>query len=440
MGLMSFLNMPRTENPSIYIPASSVIVIYPGASPNDLEQLVAMPIEEAVNEIDDIDRINTTIVDGIVSVAIRFDYDTDAKEKYDEVVSQINSIKNDLPSQVFDISVVKWSSTDVNIMQLALVSDSMPFHELDLYADNLKRDLEKSFGVKKVEIHALPEREVRVSIDMQKMAMMNIGLDQVMNAMYSYNANIPGGTVKLSDKYFNIKTSGPYESLEDIENTVISVYMGKIIYLKNIADIGFDEEDQNYVARFKGERAVFLSVQQKADINIFKIMEGINPLLDDFKQDLPENVALETVFDQSVNVDARISTFLSNLTQGIILVGILILLAIGFKSALIIIIAIPMSILVGLAFVDYSGYGLEQISIAGLVIALGLLVDNSIVMIENIARHIKTGYKPKEAAIMGASEIGWPIVRDHRAHRGVNILKVFRVEVRMVRCISCEKR
>src|SRR3989304_5411161 len=265
-GLLSFFNMPRIENPSIYIPGSSVIVIYPGASPNDLEKLVAIPIEEAVNEIDDIDRINTYIRDGIVSVAVEFDFNTDAKDKYDEVVSKINSIKNSLPSEIFDISVLRWSSTDVNMMQLALVSDNLSYNKLDRYAENLKRKIEKSFGVKKVEIHAVPEREVRVSVDLEKMAMMNIGLEQVMNAINSYNANIPGGAIKLSGKTFNIKTSGSYENLEDIENTVIHSYQGQIIYLKNIAEVSFKDEDLKYIARFKGKRAVFLAVMQKEGI------------------------------------------------------------------------------------------------------------------------------------------------------------------------------
>ena len=410
IGLSSFLNMPRMENPAIYIPGASVTVIYPGASPNDLEKLVAMPIEEALNEIDDIDRINTTIIDGITSVMVRFDFDTDAKEKYDEVVSKVNSIKGDLPAQIFDIITSRWTSTDVQILQYALVSEQLSYYELHEYADNLKKKIEKSYGVKKVEIHAIPDRQVRISIDLEKMAMMNIGLNQVMDAMQSYNANIPGGAIDVAGKTFNIKTSGPYETLDDIRNTVIQSYQGKIIYLKNIADVDYKDEDIKYMARFKGNRAAFVTVMQKDDINIFKIMEGINPLVEEYKSNLENNVELYSVFDQSQTVDDRISSFLSNLIQGIILVGLLILLSLGLRSSIIIIIAIPLSILIGLAVVDFSGYGLEQISIAGLVIALGLLVDNSIVMIENITRHIKMGYKPKEAAHLGASEIGWPIV------------------------------
>ncbi|MBN2520144.1 MAG: efflux RND transporter permease subunit, partial [Bacteroidales bacterium] len=409
-GVISFFNMPRTENPSIYIPGTSVVVIYPGASPNDLEQLIAIPIEEAVNELDDIERINTYIRDGIVSVNIEFDFNVVAKEKYDEVVSKINSIKSTLPEEIFDIYTVQWTSTDVEILQLALISESATYSELDKLSERLKKKIEKAYGVKKVEIHAIPEQEVRISINMEKMALMNISLDHVINSIKSYNANIPGGAIKLADKTFNIKTSGPYENLKDIENTVVHSFQGKTVYLKNIADISFKDEDLKYFARFKGKKAVFVTVKQKADLNIFKIMDEINPIIDEYQSGLDENVQLFKVFDQSQTVEKRINNFLSNLSQGVILVGLLILLTIGFKSSLIIIIAIPLSIIMGLAIVDYMGYGMQQISVAGLVIALGLLVDNSIVMIENITRFIKLGHKPKEAAVLGASEIGWPII------------------------------
>ncbi len=409
-GLLSFINMPRTENPSIYIPGTTIFVINPGVNPADLEQLIALPLEEGINELDDIKKVSTTCWNGVVAISVEFNYGTNAKEKYDDVVSKINDIKSDLPPDIFDILTIRWSSTDVVIMQLALTSEDASYAELDKLSDDLKRKLERSFGIKKVDVHALPKQEIRISIDMEKMAQMNIPLNMVINSVNSYNANIPGGSIKLSDKYFTLKTSGSYSNIEDIKNTVVSSYMGKIVHLKEIAEVKYDYEDQQYFARFKGKRAVFLSLEQKADINIFKINKKLIPIIEDYRMELGDNISLDVVFDQSKNVQHRISNFMSNLTQGVILVGLVILFILGIKSSIIVIIAIPLSIIIGLGVVDYTGYGLQQISIAGLVIALGLLVDNSIVMIENIARYIKMGYKPKDAAIAGASEIGWPVI------------------------------
>ena len=409
-GLTSYFTMPRTENPIIFMPGASVVVIYPGANPNDLEQLIAIPIEEAINELEDIKNLETTIRDGFVNVAVEFEYGTDAKEKYNDVVDKVNDIKNKLPQDIYSIETLRWSSGDVNILQLALVSDSAEYYELEDAADKLKKDIEKVNGIRKVELFAYPEREIRVSLDIEKMAQMNISIDQVANAIMSNNANIPGGTVDLGNRNFTIKTSGSYDNTDEIKNTVISSYNGQLIYLKHVADVGFDYEDQDYLGRFMGHRSVFLVAGQKDAVNIFDIMDDVNPLIDGHRQSLEPDIQLLTVFDQSEFVDERINGFLKNLFQGILLVGAVILLALGFKSSIIVILAIPFSFLTGIAFVDYAGFGLQQISIAGLVVALGLLVDNSIVVIENINRFIKDGNPPKEAAYLATRQIGWPVV------------------------------
>jgi len=419
-GVTSYLQMPRTENPEILVPGASVVVIFPGASPVDLEQLVADPIEESINELEDIKKINTSIKDGISITSVEFDFGTNAQDKYDEVVQQINSLKNELPDDIFSLTTKQWSTSDVAMMQIALVSEDAEFRELEEKAERLKSDIDKISGVRRVEIVALPGQEVRVSLDMEKMAHMNIGLDQISNAIKSNNANIPGGSIDLADKSFGIKTSGSYNNIEEIRNTVVNSFQGRLIYLKHIAEIDYDYEDYNYYARFgKREapgqkiepvRCIFVTVTQKEGLNIFKTTNRIRPVIESFKNELEENISLNYVFDQSIGVDQRINKFLKNLLQGIILVGLVILLALGFKSSIIVIVAIPLSIIMGLYFVDLADFGMQQISIAGLVVALGLLVDNSIVMVENINRYIALGHRPRDAAINAASEIGWPIV------------------------------
>lgn len=417
-GIRSYVTMPRTENPDIVMPGVSIIAIYPGASPVDLEELIGTPIEEAINELDDVKEINTSLIDGVASIAVEFDFNTDANKKYDEVVQKVNSIKGELPEEILRLDMIKWTSSDVAMLQLALISEEVSYRELDTYAEMLKEDIEKVYGVKKVEIEACPEQEVRVSLDMGKMAQMNVSIDQVANALMSNNANIPGGTLKLADKVFGIKTSGSYSNLEQIRKTVVNSHMGKLIYLENIAEVSFNHEDINYFARFpvksdsgnRTEKAIFIVVKQKEGLNVLNIADNAKVKIEEFKKSLDRKIKLEYVFDQTIGVNDRINTFMSNLVQGIILVGLIILLLLGFRSAMVVIIAIPLSILIGLSIVDHLGWGLQQISIAGLVVALGMLVDNSIVMVENINRFIAMGYKPREASIKAASEIGWPIV------------------------------
>lgn len=408
-GIYSFLHMPRTEDPAINVPGATVMVIYPGANPVDLEQLVAGNIEDAVNELEDVKQITTTLQDGLALIAVEFYYGTDPDEKFDEVVQKVNSIKADLPADILELGFLEWNTSDVVIRQMAFISPDASYKEMVDEAEDLKTDLQKVEGVKKVEVVAYPDQEVRISLDFQKMAQMNITLDMVENAIMANNANIPGGSIKLSGKNFGVRTSGSYNNLEEIRNTVVNSWNGRLIYLSDIAEIEFDYEDNIHYARFQGERCIFLTVRQKEGYNIFDVDDEVKEKIEKFRKDLDAGIELVTVFDQAQGVDHRINGFLGNLLQGILLVGIVIFLALGARSSLMVIIAIPLSIIMGLFFVDMFGYGLEQISIAGLVVALGLLVDNSIVMVENINRYRDLGYSPGEAAIKGAAEIGWPI-------------------------------
>lgn len=409
-GINSYINMPRTENPTIYVPGAGIVVIYPGANPMDMEQLIAQPIEESVNELDDIKKIETTCLDGIATVSVEFSYGTNPKEKYDEIVQKVNSIRNNLPSDIFRLDIVEFTSTDVAIMQLAMVGDTVDYAVLETKAEKLKKKIEKIAGVKKVKMEAYPEQEVRVALDMEKMAAMNTSLDMIAQAIKSNNANIPGGSIDIDTKSFGVKTSGSYKSIDELRNTVVNSYQGKLVLLKNIATVYYEYEDIKYKAQFNGKKCLFLSIQQKEGVNVFTITEELTPLVDAFNKTLPQGISVEYSFDQSKGIDKRINGFIGNLLQGILLVGIVILLALGFKSSVVVIIAIPLSIIVGLFFVDAGGFNMEQISIAGLVIALGLLVDNSIVIVENINRFIAEGYSSKEAAIKGTAQIGWAIV------------------------------
>ncbi len=402
--------MPRTEDPEISVPGATVIVIYPGANPVDLEELVATPIEDAVNELDDIKKINTTLREGIAIIGIEFIFGTDSKDKYDEVIQKVNAVKNELPENIHSLETMQWTTSDVNIMQLALVSETAEFRELNDVAERMKKDIKKVNGVKKVEIVACPEQEVRVTLDMEKMAQMNISIDKIANAINSNNANIPGGSIDLSGKTFTVKSSGSYDNLEQIRNTIVSSYRGRIVFLGNIADVDFDYEDRKYYARYLGKRAIFMTVKQKEGLNVFNVSDKIDKIIELYKQELQDDIEIIYVFDQAAQVDERIDGFQMNLIKGIILVGLVILLSLGIRSSLIVIIAIPLSIIMGLGAVDVLGFGIQQITIAGLVVALGLLVDNSIVIVENINRFVNMGYTPREAAVKGTSQIGWAII------------------------------
>jgi multidrug efflux pump subunit AcrB len=420
VGIRAFLTMPRTENPEVSVPGSSIIVIMPGASSMDMETMVALPVEEALNGLEDIVRITSDVRDGIAIVAVEFEFNADADEKYDEVVQQINSIRNSLPDEIAQLDMWKWTVADMAMLQLALLSEDEAFSEMEKTADELRKRVEKVRSIRKVSYYGLPGQEIHVSLDFEKMAMVNTSLDHIINAISTNNINIPGGDIQLGSSQLNVKSSGSFQDLDEIRNCVVNSYQGRLIYLRDVAEVEFDYEDRDYVTRFGakknyrenggGERCIFIGISQKEGLNVLETYEEIRPVIEEFSVDLPEGMELEFIYNQPNTVRNRISGFVNNLLQGMVLVGLIIFFSLGFRSSLVVAMAIPLSLTIGLGFVNLSGFGLQQISIAGLVVVLGMLVDNSIVMVENINRFIQMGHSRREASILAASEIGWPVI------------------------------
>ncbi|MEN8227774.1 MAG: efflux RND transporter permease subunit [Bacteroidota bacterium] len=410
LGVRSLIMMPRTENPEVTVPGSSIYVLMPGSSSIDMEKMVVLPLEEALNELEDIDRIISNVRDGIAVVSVEFDFNTVADEKYDEVVQQVNSIRNSLPDEILQMEMMQWSLSDMAMMQLALISETASFAELEELGDEFSRRMEKNRNVRRVSMYGLPGQEIHIRLDFEKMAMVNTSLDYVTRAIESNNINIPGGNIKLGPTSLNVKSSGFFQELDEIRNCVVNSYQGKLIYLRDVAEVEFGYEEQTYLTRYGGSRAIFMGISQKEGLNVLQTSQELKPVIETFREELPEGIALEVIYDQPSKVRKRINGFLNNLLQGIVLVGLIIFLSLGFRSSIVVALAIPLSLTIGLGFVDMSGFGLQQISIGGLVVALGMLVDNSIVMVENINRYIQMGHPRKEASILAASEIGWPVI------------------------------
>ncbi|MGD9402419.1 MAG: efflux RND transporter permease subunit [bacterium] len=409
-GVVSFITMPRSEDPQVSPPGTTVIVVYPGATPEDVEELIVDPLEEAINELEDIKEMTSSAGDGLALVAVEFRPGNDPDEKYTEVVEKVNSIRASLPQDIASIDAQKWSVNLVSILQVAIVSEDATYRQMEKELERLEKKIHKAPGVRTVETWAFPEQQVRVAVDLEKAAEYHIPFDQVAGAIQSSSANIPGGSIDIGARKFNIQTSGSYKSIEDIRNTVIRSVEGRILYLKDIADVDLGYGDHSYTARYDGRRAVFLTVTQKLGTNIFRVMDRLKAELDEFGAELPRGMELEIVFDQSRSVASRLNGFFLNLLQGLALVGLIVFLSVNVRSSIIVMLAIPLSILIGIGFVDLTGYGLQQMSIAGLVIALGLLVDNAIVVTENVSRFMRLGHDPRQAAIRGTSQIGWAVV------------------------------
>jgi multidrug efflux pump subunit AcrB len=408
LGYTSFRNMPRSEDPPISYAYFYAVALYPGASPADMEQLVVEPLEDAINELDDIDYFGSSMNDGVAVIGVEF-ANVDIDEKYDEVLRQVNNVRGSLPSDLYSLDVYRWSTTNVNILQYALISENAPYGELEEQAERLKKTIEKTNSIKKVEITAYPQQEVRIEVDLQKLAQKGIAVNNLLAAIQSNNANIPGGELNMGHHKFNIKISGSYESVTDISNTIVHAGNGNIVYLKDVAKVSLDYADQTYKGRYNGKRAIFIVANQKEGTNILHVVESVNNDVESFTKTLPQTMKLEKAFDQSISVNSSLNRLYEDFGIAILLI-LLTLLPLGTRASIIVMIAIPSSLLIGITAMFLTGYSLNQLSIVGLVISLGLLVDDSIVVVENIARFMRNGYSRHEATLKATSQISWAVI------------------------------
>ena len=409
LGVSSLLQMPKAEDPVLKATFNSIVVVYPGTSPEDMESLIVDPIEEKVASISDIKRIISTADDGVASIRIEFLHEVDAEEKYSEVLREVNALKAKLPTDIDSLDVFQYTPEGVSIIQCALMSEQASFQELKTQAERLKDQLKKVKNLKSVETWAYPEQQVAISLQLDKMAQLGIPVQQVMGAIQSENASIPAGFIEIGPRKLNIKTSGSYENLRQIEQTTIRGLDNQLIPLHAIAEIQRIEEQPAYLARLNGKRAVFLTATQKKNTNIFTINEQISPVIDEFQKSLPAHIAFEKSFDQAQSVSKRLLGLAKDFGIAIVLV-LITLIPLGIRPAIIVMISIPLSLAIGLAGLDLLGFGINQLSVVGLVIALGLLVDDSIVVVENIARFIRQGYSRREASIEATKQIGLAVV------------------------------
>ncbi len=405
LGLLSFVTMPRSEDPQFNFPFTTVVAVYPGTSLLDMEKLVAEPLEEALNELDDIKDIETDIVSGLVTVNVEFLYGSDPDEKYDDVVRAITAIRGELPADLARLEAEKVSPSNVNILQVALVSATENYGELKRQAEKLEKRFERIDGVKQSEVWAIPPQQVQIRADLEKMLELGISFEDLVTAVQRTAANIPGGHVDAGGKRLSVTTSGNYTSLLQIKDTVLRGDANHVIYLRDVAEVIRADGIATHLARLNGRRTVFVTAMQREGSNIFGVMESLQQELDAFIPELPATINVEVAFNQAESVAKQVNGFFSNLLQGLVAVGAVVMLALGLRAAGIVLVAVPLSLLIGIGVIDISGFALQQMSIVGLVIVMGLLVDNAIVVTENSKRYLAAGYSRVEAALKGAQEV-----------------------------------
>lgn len=408
-GFNSLMSIPRAEDPAFPIPFYIVRVVLPGASPAEMEKLVVKPIEDAIDTLEDVVTIRSTAADGFAIINSEFSWDIDVDRKYDEVVREVNALRPTLPTGVLRVEIEKATTAQTNIVQMAFVSERASYRELEHVAEDLRDIIDRIPGVKESKIYGAPKSEVRIAIDMGKLAAWSIPVATVSNALKAEGVDAPPGVVYAGDRRFNLKATGAFDTLEEIKDTVVLASQGRTVRVSDIADVSWAYDEQRHATRWNGKPAVFIAANQKEGENVFLVRDAIYKAVDAFEAELPQGIRMERGFDQSRNVDHRLSGLFRDFAIALALV-LVTLLPLGVRASLIVMISIPLSLAIGVAVLKATGFTLNQLSIAGFVLALGLLVDDSIVVTENISRHLREGMSRRDAAIAGSKQIGVAVI------------------------------
>jgi multidrug efflux pump subunit AcrB len=403
LGVQSLVSIPKSEDPTFPMATFVIAAVLPGATPVDVERLVADPIETKLKALDDVKKLQTEIDDGLAVIRLEFRAGTDPDRKRDEVLRETTALRPTLPAELARLDVKQFNAAMVNIIEVALVSEA-PYGELDVLARSLRRRLENVPGIAEVEVAGLPKQEVAIVLDLDRMVALGVSPQELLAAVGAESANIPAGSVEAGTRRFNVKTSGDYASIDEVRTTIVRSTGGSSIRVQDVAEVKLGDVESSPIARFDRKRAVLVAANQREGQNVFDVRAGIETVLIEFERTLPPHVKLARGFDQSKNVEHRLGGFTRDFGLAILLV-LVTLLPLGWRASVVVMVSIPLSLAIGLFFLKGAGFSINQLSIVGFVLALGLLVDDSVVVVENITRHLRHGASPRSAAVDATRQI-----------------------------------
>ncbi|WP_439532301.1 efflux RND transporter permease subunit [Polymorphobacter sp.] len=404
IGVSSFFSIPRSVDPHFPSPFIIVVATVPGAEPADMETTIAKPIEDVLQGVDGIVKVQSRSTDSSSVITAEFSWDDDPEKKYDEVVREVNAIRATLPSALQRLEFRRSRTTEAAVLQFALVSDTASYRRLEKYGKDLRERMNRVPGVRETRVWGIPRPEVSVDVDLGRMAQLGLPITAVTDALRQGSTDLPPGAVHSGDLRLNVQAGGAFRSLDEIVDEPVRAQNGSLVRVRDIADVHWGYEEQPHIARFNGKRAVWVTLTQKDNLNVLDIRNDALAAADEYRRLLPPDVRLELGFDQSLDIGRKLATLGRDF--GIALALVLItLLPLGLRASLVVMVSVPLSLAIGVAVLYFTGFTLNQLAISGFIIALGLLVDDSIVVTENIARHLREGEDRMSAALSGTREI-----------------------------------
>ncbi len=411
-GLFSLSRLKVDLFPDITFPIIGVITQYEGVGPFDIENLVTRPLEEAVVSVENVETINSRSQSGTSILIIEFNWGTDMDQAEIDVRKQIDIVRDALPDDVTDPITFAFDPSMQPIAFLALSSQQQGQAELRQTArERLEPRIERIPGVASAEAQGGLVRQINVMVNPQELAAKNLGINQLVNAIRMENLQIPGGQIEEGMSEFSVRTYGEFQSVDDITQVVVGSHRGVPIRLEQVAEVtdGFQEK-KRYV-RNNGKESVVLVVMKQSDANTVNATEAVLAEIPTLERIAGSDVEIEVIFDLASFINESIQNLTNTAVQAFLLAGLVLLFFLrNVRSSIIVAISIPVSVIATFFVMDQAGVTLNIISMAGLALAIGMLVDNSIVVLENIFRHRELGEPIREAADAGTSEVSMAII------------------------------
>ena len=410
VGMRSYLELPRESSPDIKIPFVMVMTPYAGASPEDVEHLITRKIERELKGLSDLKEMSSASVAGASSILLEFETDVEMSDALQKVRDRVDLAKPELPEDPReDLMVMEISSDDWPIVQINLAGDVDPAL-LKEAGEDLQEEFEQVPGVLEVEVTGGVEHEVRVDVDPERLRFYNLALLDVQDAILLQNVTIPGGKLSLGSYDYQVSVPGEVDSVEEMLDFVLNPGVSPPVYLRDVATVALGVKDRETISRVNGQEAVILSVKKRSGENVIEIVDEVKRLLVERADLIPAGVAVTIVGDQSTDIRNMVGELENNIISGLILVVAVLLFFLGFTNSLFVGAAIPFSMLITFIVLRVLGITLNMIVLFSLILALGMLVDNAIVIVENIYRQRGKGKGADEAARFGASQVSAAVI------------------------------
>ncbi|RMH61520.1 MAG: efflux RND transporter permease subunit [Calditrichaeota bacterium] len=408
-GLVSYSGLPVESFPSIKQPMVIVSVPYVGVSPEDMETLIANPIEKKLKEITKINELKSTNLEGYTNITAKFESDMDIDEAVRKVREKVDQAKPDLPSDVDEPIVQEVNFENIPIMLVSIVGNQS-LVRLKKVAEDLQDAFEQIPGVLEVKLSGGLEHEVRVDLNPNRLAYYNLGIEDVTKAIRNENLTMPGGSIEGGRLRFSVRIPGEFKSVEEMNKIVVKQKEGRPVYLDDLAEVYFGFKDETSHARLNKKPTVTLSILKRSGENIINISDAVKKILNEEAPRFPAGVEYVISNDQSKDIRRMVNDLENNIISGLILVVLVLYFFMGARNGFLVGISIPLSMLLSFIVIDAQGYTLNMIVLFSLILALGMLVDNAIVIIENIYRHHEEGKPLRTAAYEGTKEVGVAVI------------------------------